>query len=37
MGADAVVRLKIDETDPVTNGEITYRGIKASGFAIKRK
>ena len=37
MGADAVVRLKIDEAEPKTNGDIIVNGIKASGFAIKRK
>ena len=37
MGADAVVRLTINQTEPISNGVINFRGIKASGFAIKRK
>ena len=37
MGADAVVRLEIGETESRSNGEITFKGVKASGFAIKRK
>jgi hypothetical protein len=37
MGADAVINLRISETEPKTNGVVLYSGIKASGFAIKRK
>ncbi len=37
MGANAVVRLQIEDALPRTNGEIVVQGIKASGFAIKRK
>jgi hypothetical protein len=37
MGADAVTKLKISESESMSNGEILYTGIKASGFAIKRR
>ena len=37
MGADAVVRLKIENTPGFNNGINSTMGIKASGFAIKRK
>jgi hypothetical protein len=37
MGADAVVNLKVTETEPMSNGEVTFKGVRASGFAIKRK
>jgi hypothetical protein len=37
MGADAVVRLKIEMAESKTSGAISVPSIKASGFAIKRK
>ena len=36
-GADAVTNLDIEPTEAISNGKIFYSGIKASGFAIKRK
>lgn len=37
LGADALVNLKIENTEQVSNETICYCGIKASGLAIKRK
>ena len=37
MGADAVVNLQITDAEPKTNGVVYITGVKASGFAIKRK
>lgn len=36
MGANALTNFKIEVSNPASNGAITYYGIKASGFAIKR-
>jgi hypothetical protein len=37
MGENALTNFKIENTELVSNGDISFYGIKVSGFAIKRK